>query len=88
MVVRAAVQLAAQANGHDLPGDPDRDERDVAANDYGITVAQDPDVDGSYMTCESQCILGFYAKLRQECCPLKGKTVLKKDDPLCCNKSR
>jgi hypothetical protein len=29
-------QMIAQANGSDLPFDPDRDENDVAANQQGI----------------------------------------------------
>jgi RHS repeat-associated protein len=79
------VQLCAQINGHDLPGDPRRDEGDVAANAQGIANAhQLGDHRELSENCVTMCTNQFQEKRLQECCIYSW--TLTKDDPHCCPK--
>ena len=72
-------QMIAQANGSDLPFDPDRDENDVAANQQGIDNAN---MYGPGDSCLERCTQQFWDKVYEECCALDF--TFKKESRQCC----
>ncbi len=58
-------QMLAQASGHDLPGNPDRDQADVDANQAGIDAANS---NGAFSSCINLCHDRYDQEVEKRCC--------------------
>jgi hypothetical protein len=76
----AITQWIAQGSGNDRPGNPERDEGDVAANQTGIDISKRLSPEQS---CKDRCREKFMEKLENECCKYPGMRDLLKEDEKC-----